>query len=46
MPIAGRLSAVARVENMLNEEIVTRNQAGSVDLGTPQTLWLGLRYGF
>ena len=46
MPVTGRLTAVARAENLLNEEVITRNQAGSIDLGAPQTLWLGLRYGF
>lgn len=46
MPLTGRLTAEARVENLLDEAIITRNQAGSIDLGTPQTLWLGLRYGF
>ncbi len=46
MPITGRLTAVARVENLLDEAVITRNQAGSIDLGTPQTLWVGLRYGF
>lgn len=46
VPLSGRLAAVARVENLLDEEIITRNQAGSIDLGVPQTFWLGLRYGF
>jgi iron complex outermembrane receptor protein len=23
--------------------VETRNQAGSIDLGTPRTLWIGLR---
>ncbi len=41
-----RLSFVARVENLFDEEVVTRNQAGSIDLGTPFTVWGGLRYGF
>lgn len=41
-----RLSFVARVENLLDEEVITRNQAGSIDLGAPRTLWGGLRYGF
>jgi len=45
-PLAGRLSFVARVENLLDEEIVTRNQGGSIDLGVPLTAWAGLRYGF
>ncbi len=46
VPVAGRLSAVARVENLFDEIIVTRNQGGSMDYGVPQTFWLGLRYGF
>ncbi|HSG56394.1 MAG TPA: TonB-dependent receptor [Paracoccaceae bacterium] len=46
MPIVGRLSAVARAENLFDETIITRNQAGSMDMGVPQTFWIGLRYGF
>lgn len=46
VPVTGRLSAVARVENLFDEIIVTRNQGGSMDYGVPQTIWLGLRYGF
>ncbi|KEO85355.1 TonB-dependent receptor [Erythrobacter sp. JL475] len=45
-PIAGRLSLVARAENLLDETIVTRNSGGSIDLGVARTVWLGLRYGF
>ena len=33
----------ARAENLLDERVVTRNQGGSIDLGQPRTLWLGLR---
>lgn len=40
------LNLVLRVENLLDEEIVTRNAGGSIDLGVPRTLWAGLRYGF
>jgi outer membrane receptor protein involved in Fe transport len=46
IPLVSRLSAVARVENLFDEEIVTRNAGGSIDLGTPMTVWLGLRWGF
>jgi vitamin B12 transporter len=46
VPVAGRLSAVARVENLFDATIITRNQGGSMDIGVPQTLWLGVRYGF
>lgn len=45
-PLWGRLSLVARGENLTDETIVTRNQGGSIDLGVPRTFWLGLRYGF
>ncbi len=46
VPLAGRLSFVARAENLFDEEVITRNQGGSMDLGAPRTLWAGLRYGF
>ena len=45
-PLYGRLSLIARAENLTDEAIITRNQGGSIDLGVPRTLWLGLRYGF
>ena len=46
VPVRGALSFVVRTENLLNEEIVTRNDAGDLDLGIPRTVWAGLRYGF
>jgi outer membrane receptor protein involved in Fe transport len=46
VPIVGELSFVGRVENLFDETIVTRNQAGSMDLGVPMTVWGGVRYGF
>jgi len=46
VPLFELFSFVARVENLFDEEIVTRNQAGSMDLGAPLTVWGGLRYGF
>jgi len=46
VPLVGQLSGVARVENLLDEVIVTRNSGGSIDVGAPQTFWIGLRYGF
>lgn len=45
-PLRRALSLVVRGENLTDEAILTRNQAGSVDLGVPRTVWLGLRYGF
>ncbi|RIV85917.1 TonB-dependent receptor plug domain-containing protein [Aurantiacibacter zhengii] len=46
LPLFGALSGVVRVENLLDETIVTRNSEGALDLGEPQTFWIGLRYGF
>jgi outer membrane receptor protein involved in Fe transport len=45
-PLMGKLSVVVRAENLTGEQIITRNQGGSIDLGVPRTAWLGLRYGF
>jgi outer membrane receptor protein involved in Fe transport len=45
-PLLGGLALVLRGENLTDERIVTRNQGGSIDLGVPRTLWVGLRYGF
>lgn len=43
IPLDRRFSLVFRVENATDAEVVTRNQAGSIDLGTPRTIWAGLR---
>lgn len=45
VPLVRGVSMVLRAENLFDERIVTRNQAGSIDLGTPRTLWAGLRLG-
>lgn len=45
-PLTGKLALVLRGENLTGERIITRNQGGSIDLGTPRTGWIGLRYGF
>jgi len=37
------VSIIARAENLLDATVETRNQGGSIDLGTPRTLWIGLR---
>lgn len=46
IPLAGKLALILRGENLTGTEIVTRNQAGSIDLGAPRTVWAGFRYGF
>lgn len=43
VPVRPGVSVVLRGENLTDETVVTRNQAGSIDLGTPRTLWAGLR---
>ncbi|WP_313325944.1 TonB-dependent receptor [Sphingobium yanoikuyae] len=42
LPIGHGISLVARGENLFDEDIVTRNAGGSIDLGTPRTLWIGV----
>lgn len=32
-----------RGENLTDETVITRNQSGSIDLGTPRTVWAGVR---
>jgi iron complex outermembrane receptor protein len=45
MPVMRGVSVVARAENLFDQAVETRNQAGSIDLGTPRTLWIGVRIG-
>jgi outer membrane receptor protein involved in Fe transport len=47
VPLATGLALVMRGENLTGKRVVTRNQAGSIDLGAPRALWLGvkLRHG-
>lgn len=44
LPLTDVLRIVGRVENLFDETVVTRNAGGSIDLGTPQTFWIGLRF--
>lgn len=44
MPLGRRLRVVARAENLFDANVMTRNAGGSIDYGTPRTLWLGLRF--
>ena len=44
-PLGGALTLVLRGENLANVSVVTRNQAGSIDIGTPRTIWAGVRVG-
>lgn len=44
--LVDRFSIVLRGENLFDAKIVTRNQGGSIDLGTPRTVWAGIRFGY
>lgn len=44
LPLGRGLTLVTRGENLFDEEVVTRNAGGSIDLGTPRTLWVGLSF--
>ena len=44
VPIGRGIAVVVRGENLTGETIVTRNQGGSIDLGTPRTGWGGVRF--
>lgn len=45
VPLRPGVSLLLRAENLLDARIVTRNQAGSIDLGAPRTIWGGLKVG-
>ena len=43
-PLSGRMQVIARAQNLLNEEVIAGiADDGTVERGTPRTLWLGLR---
>ncbi|GEN98519.1 TonB-dependent receptor [Novosphingobium sediminis] len=46
VPVAGPFSLVLRGENLFDEAVVTRNSGGSIDLGTPRTIWGGVKIAF
>lgn len=44
-PLVHGFSAIIRVENLTDVSVMTRNQAGSIDLAAPRTVWFGLHAG-
>lgn len=44
LPLGRGMTAELRAENIFDVDIVTRSSAGSIDLGTPRIIWLGLRW--
>jgi outer membrane receptor protein involved in Fe transport len=43
VPLSRQASLILRAENLTDTSVITRNVAGSIDLGSPRTLWAGLR---
>ncbi|PKB14491.1 outer membrane receptor for ferrienterochelin and colicin [Novosphingobium kunmingense] len=43
IPLRQGLSLVLRGENLTGEQVLTRKQGTSVDLGVPRTVWAGVR---
>lgn len=44
IPLTRQIALTGRVENILNEEVVTRKVGTSIDLGTPRIFWIGLKF--
>ena len=42
--LANGVTIVGRAENIFDEKVYTRNSGGSIDLGTPRTLWIGIKF--
>jgi outer membrane receptor protein involved in Fe transport len=44
VPIGRGVTVIGRAENIFDKTVITRNAGGSIDLGTPRTLWIGIRF--
>jgi outer membrane receptor protein involved in Fe transport len=44
-PLGRGFTLVLRGENLTDVAVETRNQSGSIDLGAPRTVWLGIKLG-
>jgi len=45
VPLGHGVAVIGRAENIFDATIVTRNAGGSLDLGAPRTLWIGVEFG-
>ena len=43
-PLMRGVRLILRAENLFDATVYTRNAGGSIDLGLPRTLWVGLRF--
>jgi vitamin B12 transporter len=46
VPLGRGFALVVRGENLFDAQVITRNQAGSMDQGAPLTVWGGVRFGY
>nr|WP_083276817.1 TonB-dependent receptor [Sphingobium phenoxybenzoativorans] len=46
LPLGHGMTLTARGENLFDATVVTRNVGGSMDLGTPRTLWIGFGFSY
>jgi len=44
LPLRRGVALILRGENLTDRMVLTRNQAGSIDLGAPRTVWAGFRF--
>lgn len=45
VPIAKGFALIGRVENVFDQEVLTRKVGTSIDLGAPRTFWIGITFG-
>ncbi len=46
LSVTDAIALIVRGENLTDEDIVTRNSDGDIDLGVPRTFWAGVQIGF
>lgn len=46
LPLGKGITVTARGENLFDKAVVTRNVAGSIDLGTSRTIWVGVGFSY
>ena len=44
VPLGGSAALVLRADNLTDAAVITRNQGGSIDLGAPRTIWIGVQF--
>jgi iron complex outermembrane receptor protein len=44
LPLGSGATLIGRAENIFDKAVYTRNAGGSIDLGTPRIMWIGIRF--